>query len=67
MICKVESKYWHTTHKFGIELPKNVKDAVEIDKKTGTNFWGGAIEKERKKSMKPCRNLMEHRKMLRRN
>jgi hypothetical protein len=26
-------------HTFGIELPKTVKRALEIDKETGTNFW----------------------------
>jgi hypothetical protein len=36
-------------HKFGIELPKNVWDAYEIDRKMGTNFWCWAIEKEMKK------------------
>jgi hypothetical protein len=46
MISKVKSKYWRTTHKFGIELPKNVKDAYEIDKKMGTAFWGQAIERD---------------------
>jgi inorganic pyrophosphatase len=39
MISKVETKFWQTTHKLGIELPKNVKNTYEIDKKTGTNFW----------------------------
>jgi hypothetical protein len=45
MISRVETKYWQTTHKFGIELPQSVLDAYEIDRKTGTNFWCHAIEK----------------------
>jgi hypothetical protein len=49
MVSKIETKYWQTTHMFGIELPKNVKDAFEIDRKTGTDFWCQAIEKELKK------------------
>jgi hypothetical protein len=42
------SKYWQRTHKYGIELPKSVKEALEIDRRTGTTFWRDAIEKEMK-------------------
>jgi len=43
---KGKAKYWHRTHKYGIELPKSVKEALEIDERTGTTFWRDAIEKE---------------------
>ena len=46
IISKVKSKYWRTTHKFGIRIPKTVAEAYEIDRITGTNFWTKAIEKE---------------------
>jgi hypothetical protein len=47
---KVQSCYWHTTHKFGIHLPKTVEEAYWIDEETGTTFsWRDAIEKELKK------------------
>ena len=49
IISKVKSKYWKTTHKFGIEIPKDVERALEIDKETGTTFWRNAIDKEMKK------------------
>ena len=48
MISKVKSKYWKSTHKFGIETPKSVPEAYRIDKETGTNHWTRAIEKETK-------------------
>jgi len=48
IIMKVKSKYWTKTHKFGIELPKTVAEALEIDRKTGTDHWKRAIEKEMK-------------------
>jgi len=48
LINKVKSKYWRTTHKFGIEIPKSVEEAYEIDRTTGTNHWSRAIEKEMK-------------------
>jgi hypothetical protein len=33
-------------HKFGIELPKTVKEAFELDKKNGNTLWADAIAKE---------------------
>ena len=45
IVAKVK-KYWRTTHKFGIELPKNAEEAYAIDRRTGTTFWTDAIEKE---------------------
>ena len=46
IIKKVKSRYWSKTHKFGIELPKTVAQALAIDAATGTDFWRRAIEKE---------------------
>jgi hypothetical protein len=46
IISKVKSRYWKTTHKFGIEVPIDVTHALGIDSKTGTDFWRKAIEKE---------------------
>ncbi len=48
MISKVKSKYWRSTHKFGIEIPKSVAEAYRIDRESGTNHWTRAIEKEMK-------------------
>ncbi len=49
IIAKVKARYWRTTHKFGIELPKTVAEAYAIDKRTGTDHWRRAIEKEMSK------------------
>jgi hypothetical protein len=49
IIAKVKSCYWKRTHKFGIELPHSVKEAFEIDRRNGNNFWREAIEKEMSK------------------
>jgi hypothetical protein len=46
ILRKVKTKYWSTTHKYGLELPKSVSHALAIDKRTGTEFWKIAIEKE---------------------
>jgi len=45
-LSKKNTKYWHRTHKYGIELPKTVAEALEIDRRTGTTLWRDAIEKE---------------------
>ncbi len=47
-IAKIKTKYWRTTHKFGIEIPKSVEHALQIDYEMGTNYWRRAIEKEMK-------------------
>ena len=31
IISKIKSKYWERTHKYGIRIPKTVKEALEID------------------------------------
>ena len=46
IIAKVKSRYWKTTHKFGIELPKSVAEAYRIDEATNTMFCRDAIRKE---------------------
>jgi hypothetical protein len=50
IIAKVKSRYWKTTHKFGIELPHSVAEAFAIDAQNGNNFWRDAIHKEMSKS-----------------
>jgi len=56
IIGHIKSKYWKTTHKFGIKIPKSVEHALEIDCKMGTDHWRRAIEKE----MKKVRITFEH-------
>ena len=38
--------YFLTSHKSVVRVPKTVKEAYEIDRKLGTEFWTKAIEKE---------------------
>ena len=33
-------------YKFGVEIPRNLKHALELDKINGNNLWGEATEKE---------------------
>ena len=48
IIAKVKAKYWHTTHNFGIQVPKSVDEALAIDKENGNTLWYTAIQKETK-------------------
>lgn len=49
IVAKAKStRYWKKTHKFGIEIPKNVKEALELDKQNRNDLWKLAIEKEYK-------------------
>jgi len=48
IIAAVNKRYHKHTHKFGIEVPKTVKCALEIDKENGNTFWQDAIDQEMK-------------------
>jgi hypothetical protein len=44
----VRTRYLKRSHKFGLQLPKSIEEAYEIDKETGTDYWPSAILKEMK-------------------
>jgi hypothetical protein len=46
IVKAVNSRYLKRTHRFGIEIPKTVKQALEIDADVGSNHWHDAIVKE---------------------
>ena len=46
IISKVKSKYWIRSHKFGIEIPKTVKHALELDSRNSNTLWWDAIMQE---------------------
>ena len=41
---KVKSKYWERTHKYGIQIPKSVKEAILINRENGNCMWQDAVE-----------------------
>lgn len=53
-----QTKYQRTDQKFGIEIPKTVKRALEIDQETGTTFWRDALMKEMK-NIHPVMRFLE--------
>ena len=46
IIALINNRYHKKMHKFGIELPKMIQQALDIDKQTGTTYWYDAIQKE---------------------
>ena len=46
IIAAVNKRYHKRTHKFGLEIPKTVKRAREIDEANGNTLWQDAIAKE---------------------
>jgi hypothetical protein len=46
LVCKRTTRYLKRTHKFGIEVPKTVKEALALDRKNGSTLWVDAIAKE---------------------
>ena len=48
IIAKLKTKYWVRTHKFGVKIPKTVKEAKLFDEENGHTLWWDAICKEMK-------------------
>jgi hypothetical protein len=48
LVCKRTTRYLKRTHKFGIEVPKTIKEALDLDRKNGNTLWADAIAKEMK-------------------
>ena len=46
IISRTASKYWQKTHKYGLLVPKTVKEAIQIDKANGDTRWWDAILQE---------------------
>ena len=46
LVKKRQTRYLKKTNKFGIEMPKTVKEAAELYAKNGDNKWMDAILKE---------------------
>ena len=48
LVRKWTTRYLKRTHKFGIEVPKTVKEALDLDCKNCNTLWADAIVKEMK-------------------
>ncbi len=48
LVKKCSARYLKRMHKFGIECPKTIEDALKLDRRTGNTMWADAIAKEMK-------------------
>ena len=48
LVRKKNMRYLKRNEKFGIALPKNVKEALQLDKNNGNNLWADVISTEMK-------------------
>ena len=48
IVSAVKNRMKRKTHKFGIEVPNTVFEALELDQQNGNNLWRDAIDKEMK-------------------
>ena len=46
IIAAVNLRVAKTTHKYGIEVPRTIAEALKLDEINGNNFWRDAIQKE---------------------
>ena len=46
IISKIKARIRKTTHKYGIEIPRSVEHAKELDEKNNNSLWQEAIDKE---------------------
>jgi len=57
IIAAVQKRYWKMTHKFGIQLPKTIDEALQLDKENGNDIWEQAIKKEMKNIQKAFQHI----------
>ena len=48
IVKTIKSKYWQRTHKYGIRIPKSIKEAKEIDNANGDTRWMDSVRLEMK-------------------
>jgi hypothetical protein len=46
ILQKVKAKYWAHAHTYGVQLLKNIQEAIEIDRENGNRLWMNAIRLE---------------------
>ena len=46
IISTVKARIKRTTHKYGVEIPRTVKEAYALDEKNGNTLWRDALNRE---------------------
>ena len=45
IIANTKTKYWKTTHKYGVRLPNTAAESLELDRQTGQTLWENYLKK----------------------
>ena len=64
IISKVKSKYWKTSHKYGVRLPKSAEEALRIEKESETDYWEGHEQRNEKKLRYRMKKLKDVHQMM---
>ena len=59
----MRSRVLKKSHKYGIEVPNTIKDALRIDQENGTTFWRDAVQKEMRNVLVAFRILEEDERL----
>ena len=46
IVSAVNSRVRKCSHKYGIEVPRSIKEALDFDRRNGNTFWADALTKE---------------------
>ena len=52
------SKHWERTHKYGVRVPRNIKEALAIDAENRNTLWADAVGLERRATGLRLKNTM---------
>ena len=50
--------------KFGIKIPRNIKETINFDNENGNTYWGDVIDKERKNVKITFKKIQNGEKVL---
>ncbi len=59
MVNHCSARYLKRTHKFGIEVPKTVAEACDLDRKNGNTLWMDAIAREMREVCKTFEIILD--------
>ena len=46
IVSAIKARVNRASHKYGVELPRTVKEAIQLDARNGNTFWNDAIDRE---------------------
>ncbi len=58
-VARCSACYLKRTYKFGIKIPRTIKEALELDRQNGNTFWADVIAKEMTEVQKAFEILLE--------